>query len=134
MSAESVIDLIREVGVFRLGCTDGCLCMDFAVRGVSVDLHCHRTMGGRAWANNVKAPVIRAYSSHSEIQRTDLPPIAAEVERQLRAHEYFGGYEKYTVRFCSYDQDEALECIYCGSPRVEATGYYCAEHGPHNHM
>lgn len=73
---EKVMALIKEIGVWRLGNCDGCMCSHFALRNVTVDISCGKGTD-RA---------VRVYSAsgdydvdHDELLR----PIAEEVRQQV---------------------------------------------------
>lgn len=69
-----VLDLIKEVTIYRLGNWDGCSCSHFSVRNVNVDISCGK---GRD----------RGIFVHSNSMDYDdvelLRPIAEEVKRQV---------------------------------------------------
>ena len=46
---ELVLDLIKEVGVCRLGNWDGCCCSGFSVRNVNVDISCGKGRNRGIW-------------------------------------------------------------------------------------
>ena len=111
-SASDVVDLIREVGIYRLGTLEGCPCTSFEVRDVHVDVSCHKSSDHsvRVWSNHCD------YSDEN-YKRVDAAfrPIADEVLRQVDAYYDAGGEyaASYAVRFCSWEDDH---------PSAKATG------------
>ena len=98
-----VIDLIREVGIYRLGGYDGCPCTSFEVQSVSVDVSCHKS-----------SQCVRVHSHHMDycddnhrLDKSLLQPIADEVLRQVDEHyggngDYRAGY---SVKFQTWEQE-----------------------------
>lgn len=75
---EMVTAIIKEIGIWRLGHCDGCMCCSFALRNVNIDVHCGK---GQERA-------VRVYSSsgdYSDNHDEMLKPIAEEVQRQVKA-------------------------------------------------
>ena len=74
---EKVLAIIKELGIWRLGNCDGCMCSSFSLRNVHVDISCG------------KGPdrAVRVYSHSGDYESGDhdalLRPIAEEVKRQL---------------------------------------------------
>ena len=119
MDSKAALDLIRSVGVHGLGGYDGCLCTNFEVQGVHVDVSCRKSSGGIGF----RGTLLRVYSHHIGTEPTDLVPIAREVARQLVAMEE----TPVKVRFTDYEHDAKKICVYCGKPRTEAAGYLCED-------
>lgn len=67
--------LIREVGVWRLGATDGCDCTHFEVQATRVEVSCQRS--GRSIA------VSKTCHDDYGPNRAMLEAVAAEVQRQF---------------------------------------------------
>jgi hypothetical protein len=88
------VDLIRRVGVWKLGAYDGCNCAHFEVQAVRVDISCHKSQQ----TVEVKSVVADDYGCN----RAMLDAIAAEVVRQLGERvdpEFSEEYRKsYTVK------------------------------------
>lgn len=105
-SANSVADLIREVGVYRLGGSDGCPCTSFEVLNVNVSVSCHKSgdHGLRVWTNHAD------YSDENyRCVDAALRVIADEVLRQVDAYYDAGGEYAATfdVRYKSWEEDNA---------------------------
>ncbi len=78
---EVVVDLIREVGVGRLGNFDGCVCCHFEVRNVSVDVACGKGRNRGVW---VSSGSLDYYDQEQNcLDESLLRPIADEVKRQI---------------------------------------------------
>lgn len=76
---QRVVDLIREVGVERLGCFDGCVCCRFSVRHVDVEISCGKDGSRGVWISSRSL----SYSDGRDgCDETLLRPIAEEVRRQ----------------------------------------------------
>lgn len=71
---EKVVDLIKEVGIHRLGRLDGCLCCFFSVRNVDIQIAC-----GKGSERGVS---VGSGSMDYEGDVEMLRPIAEEVRRQ----------------------------------------------------
>jgi hypothetical protein len=73
---QRVMDVIREVGVHRLANLDGCICSDFSIRNVEVEIRCGKSSAPRG---------IRVSSQWREYMSgaVELRVIADEVVRQL---------------------------------------------------
>ena len=67
--------LVRDVGVWTLGATDGCDCTHFEVQAVRVEVSCQRS--GRS------VTVARTCAEDSGPNRAMLEAVAAEVVRQF---------------------------------------------------
>lgn len=70
---QRVLDVLREVGVHRLGNLDGCLCSHFSIRNVNVSITC-----GKGGARGIKV----GSGSMDYDNEEELRPIAEEVRRQ----------------------------------------------------
>jgi hypothetical protein len=99
----SVVDLIREVGIYRLSGYDGCPCANFEVQSVSVDVSCHKSDHS-----------VRVHSHHMDycddkyrLDTSLFQPIVEEVLRQVDAHYDAGGeYAKgFAVKFQTWEQE-----------------------------
>jgi hypothetical protein len=71
---EKVLAIVREVGVWRLGNWDGCVCSSFSIRNVDVDISCGKGRDQGVW---ISSP------SYEYNDREQLRPIAVEIVRQL---------------------------------------------------
>lgn len=80
---DNVCELIREVGVPRLGGWEGCCCCDFSVRSVHVDISCGKGSRGQA---------VWIWSHHMDYDdKETLRPVMEEVIRQLKELSGRGG-------------------------------------------
>lgn len=72
---QDIVDLVREVGVYRLCSRDGCTCGGFTVRNVEVEVSC-----GKGFDRGV-----RVFSNHFDYhgREDSLLPVAREVARQV---------------------------------------------------
>lgn len=100
----SVIELIREVGIYRLGGNDGCPCTNFEVQNVKVDVSCHKS------EQTVRVHTHHADWADDDYQATDtrlLEPIAREVLRQVDDYYQAGGEYAagFTVRYRSWESE-----------------------------
>jgi hypothetical protein len=102
-ASNGVVELIREIGIYRLGGNDGCPCTSFEVLNVHVAVSCHKS-----------EQCVRVYTHHAdytdENYRTDtsiLEPIAREVLRQVDGYYNAGGEyaEGFTVRYRAWEDD-----------------------------
>jgi hypothetical protein len=111
-AANAVADLIREVGIYRLGGSDGCPCTNFEVQNVHVSVSCHKSgdHGLRVWTNH-------ADYSDENYRRVDaaLRVIAQEVLRQV--DDYYDAHGEYAatfdIRYRSWEKDNRN----CGSAK-----------------
>jgi hypothetical protein len=71
---QRVTDLIREVGLHRLGNLDGCICCNFSIRNVDVEISC-----GKGGERGIK---VSSASMDYENGTSELKTIADEVHRQ----------------------------------------------------
>jgi hypothetical protein len=72
-----VVNLIKEVGIYRLSTLDGCLCGGFEIKGIDVDIACGkgRTRGIWVWpAHN---------GDYQEEGDEAIRPIGDEVAKQV---------------------------------------------------
>jgi hypothetical protein len=80
---EMVLAIIKEIGIWRLGNCDGCMCSNFSLRNVNVDISCGK---GTDRAVRVYSVSGDYYGEHDELLR----PIAEEVKRQVEASDHRG--------------------------------------------
>ena len=104
--AQGVVDLIREVGIYRLGLPDGCPCTDFEVQNVGVSVSCHKS-GNHG---------VRIWTKHMDYCRSDysicteaLRPIADEVLRQVDA--WYDADGDYAATFAVSFEDPNAQAI-----------------------
>ncbi len=72
-ASDDLVNLLRDVGVCRLGYFDGCICCEFEVRGVRFDLSCGK--GGKRG--------LRVSSHHGDYRvPEELRPAADEIAKQ----------------------------------------------------
>jgi hypothetical protein len=81
---EIVVDLIREVGVARLGHFDGCVCCHFNVRNIEIAISCGKGDERGLW---ISSPSLDYYleGTKDDSDPKLLRPIAEEVRRQVEA-------------------------------------------------
>lgn len=82
---EVVVDLLRDVGVDRLGYFDGCVCCHFKVRNVEIGVSCGKGRDRGIWVSSASLDYY-----DRELKGLDealLRPIAEEVQRQIEASE-----------------------------------------------
>lgn len=55
---EKVLDVIKDVGIHRLGNLDGCICCSFSIRDVNVSVSCGKgsNRGCRIYSNSMDYP------------------------------------------------------------------------------
>jgi hypothetical protein len=71
---QRVLQLMREIGVWRLGNCDGCMCTSFSIRYVDIDVSCGKGRERGVWVS----------SGSMDYSDTDLlQPIAEEIRRQI---------------------------------------------------
>jgi hypothetical protein len=72
---EKVLALIKEIGIWRLGNFDGCICSSFKLRDVNVDISCGKGMdrAARVYSNSMDF-----MEDHDE----QMKDIAEEIKRQ----------------------------------------------------
>lgn len=119
MNPERAVAIIRDVGVFGLGFTDGCICTSFSIQGIDVDISCRKGSNMDTIFREFYGIGIRVYSSSLDSTGEGLGLVAREVARQLADQ----GYD-IKVRLCNYDRDRECKCVWCGNPR-EKTAYLC---------
>ncbi len=73
-NVETVLSVIREVGIARLGYWDGCCCSSFSIKNVDVRISCGKSRERAVW--------ITGRHSDYDGEQT-LIPIMDEVMRQL---------------------------------------------------
>lgn len=83
---ELVLELIKEVGIKRLGNWDGCACSWFSVRNVNVDISCGKGGDRGIWVHSRSMDY-----DDSELLR----PIAEEVKCQVEQSDRRGPIQFY---------------------------------------
>lgn len=78
-----VLAIIKELGIYRLGNCDGCVCSSFSLRNVHVDISCGK---GTDRAVRVYSHSGDYDEGHDELLR----PIAEEVQRQVEGSDMRG--------------------------------------------
>lgn len=123
MRADKAIILMQSSGIFGLGEDDGCLCCNFNVMGVSVDISCYKS-----------EHCVRVHCGHLDRVPKDVERVAAEVLRQLGE---YADASSFRLRFCDYRDDhqnghrengvwvETYRCCYCHAPRPGRAAYLC---------
>jgi hypothetical protein len=118
MDANTVVTLLKEVGLRRLIYFDGCCCGGCHVAGVSIDVGC--------W--NGSEPfygmTVRVHSGEMGTLPKEYHLVAREVARQV--HEMVPWHDL-IVRYCDYGTDAKNRCVYCGKPRASADDYLCSK-------
>lgn len=84
--AKEVVELIREVGVFRLGMCDGCICCHFSVRNVDVYIACGKGVDRGIWVSSQSM----SYDNGEWGDGEPLNEIAEEVHRQVEGSDMRG--------------------------------------------
>lgn len=102
---DEVVDLIRGVGVHRLGYFDGCPCSSFSVLGVEVDISCGRGRKKGVW-------IVARSSDYWDFETGGmdlgmLRPIGEEVARQLDQLSNRGPFE---VHYREWNKDLDSDC------------------------
>lgn len=123
MNATKALELIKANGIFGLGDYDGCMCCNFEVCGVQVDISCRKSSGSSLFPD-FYGTTVRVHSRHMDATADDLKLVAAEVIKQVRERE---GHLPIQLRFCDYSDDKDLKCAYCGKERAVPQGYLCSE-------
>ena len=124
MNAKAAVDLLRKVGLFGLAESDGCLCMSFAVQGVTIDVACRKSTGCFVPGTpDFRGLVIRSHSRNLDTDLPGLRSVADEVAAQLGEE----GCE-IAIRLCDYRMDKDVLCCYCEKPRTDVAGYFCDKH------
>lgn len=119
---KAVIALIEQHGLFGLGGSDGCECVNFSLHGFDVSVSCHKS-----------EHTIRVSCHVMDFDPQDLIRIATDVQSRLTSG--------YRVRYCSYEDDHSrverapdwdhmmrikeARCCYCGAHRVDEKDYLC---------
>lgn len=85
---EMVVDLIRDVGVGRLGNFDGCICCEFKVRNVLVEISCGKGLDRGIWVSSGSMDYGDNLDGKADIEL--LKPIAEEVQRQVQGSDMRG--------------------------------------------
>lgn len=123
MDGPEALKLLKEVGVYRLCGTDGCLCMSCKVQGVTIDVTCRKS-NGYGWVRKVmpefRGTLVRVYSRHLDKCGDDLAAIAKEIAAQISEDT-----SSATARFCDHRHDDEQLCTYCDKPREDLRGYLC---------
>lgn len=87
MDAKAAIELLREVGIYRLCGTEGCLCMSCEIQGISIDVSCRKSNGSRIEElPEFYGTVIRVSSHHLDSNAAELQLVADEVKAQLESN------------------------------------------------
>lgn len=116
MDGQAALALIRDVGVWKLGDFDGCLCGHFVVKGVEVDIACRKSSGSHG-----RTTMLRVHSESLDASIEELVPIADEVRRQIGE----GDGTPIATRYCDWLKDKNNACCWCGKPRADADAYLC---------
>lgn len=127
-SVENALSIIKEVGYGRLAGYDGCVCSSVSIHNIDIEVSCRKgggCMGGKI-QEGFYGPVIHVSTGTIDIEAEDLAPLAAEVKREI--DEVDSGRDKSIIRLCSWKDDSEGRCAYCGEPRAERWGYFCAKH------
>lgn len=119
MDAKAALEVIRANGVYKLADFDGCLCGDFRIKGINVDISCRKS-GIDASGAYFLGIIIRVHSRSLDADGPGLLAIAKEVASQLKKEGY-----PILVRFCNYHHDKERICIYCEEKRSDPLGYLC---------
>jgi hypothetical protein len=122
--AKQLLSILDRVSIFELGCDEGCMCLHFSVAAFSVDISCHKSSGGRMFAD-FRGITIRVHSRNMGVGLDDLQLVARRIVATV--HEA-AEYTALLLRYCSWKQDDNNECVYCGSPRAVLTDYLCPKH------
>lgn len=123
MDAKAAARLIAEKGIFGLGGYDGCMCTNFEVQGVHIDISCRKSSGGSMF-KDFYGTTIRVWTNHLDGDAKGLGQVAAEVIREVRKNE---GHLPIKLRFCGYKYDAEKSCTYCGKPRPDQERYLCTK-------
>ncbi len=99
--SEGVVELIREVGAYRLGGYDGCPCTSFEVQSVSVHVSCHKSdYSVRVHSHNVDY-CDEKYALDTRL----LQPIADEVLRQVAEGRGIEYADEMPIKFQTWEQE-----------------------------
>lgn len=118
MDAPRAVELLKEVGISRIAYFDGCLCSSSRIKGVDIDTTCRKSTGSLYF----HGLLIRVYSPSLDAMPDDLRMVAEEVVRQMRA---LDGWSPMALRYCSFENDHKLECLYCAKSRATRDAYLC---------
>jgi len=79
---ERIVELVREIGVWRLGNFDACVCSRFSIRSVEVEINCGKA---RPRGVRISSVAMDYWNGSSEDGNNEilLRPIAEEVARQV---------------------------------------------------
>jgi len=114
--------LVKDIGIYGLCGTDGCLCMNCVVQGISIDISCRKSDAGmRQIDPDFFGIKLRVHTGSMDASGESLKEVAEEVVRQLRDQGY-----AFLIRYCDYEHDAKCKCGYCGKPR-EPKAYLCSE-------
>lgn len=88
MNYNPALDTIKKVGVGELCHTDGCMCLNFSIHQVHVDVACRKSSGS---VHGNGGTTIRVYSHSMDYDEADdaLRAVGEEVARQMA--EWNGG-------------------------------------------
>jgi hypothetical protein len=121
VNGKAALELVREIGIGRLGGFDGCLCTSCEVQGVNIDVSCRKSNGSTTKiAPGFYGILIRVHSQHMDAGGDELEAVAREVAQQLA-----GEGCAIMARFTDYRHDAEGRCTYCGKPRSDLAGYLC---------
>lgn len=126
MNSKAAIDLLKEVGIYRLIDFDGCLCGGCEIQGISIDISCRKSSGGFKFSEDFHGTTVRVHSRHLDSSFSELQEVANEVVGLLKSEA--GERGEIGVRLCEYEMDKESTCVWCNGPRSDASGYYCAQH------
>jgi len=110
-SGADAVALLREVGLFRLGGTDGCLCSGCEIVNYEIYFSCRKSD---------KTLYVRCPSMGTSME--DLQAVAIEAMRQIREQD---NWSELRVRFGNYAETHQNKCVYCAKPRKDPDGYLC---------
>lgn len=110
MNCAAALALIKQHGIYGLAGSDGCLCANFNVMGVEVDIACRKSTG--SMFSDHYGTVLRVTNRCLDSDPDGLKAIAVECANYLRAH------GDVLVRFTTYDEDKDCKCSYCGKKRA----------------
>lgn len=98
--SEMVLEIIKNVRVHGLGKWDGCVCCNFSIRGVNVDINCGKGATRGIWIYSNHMDYMEGYVDGDH--DTLLKPIAEEIKRQVDAGSMRGPFE---YHFCEFGKD-----------------------------
>ncbi len=117
---DKAIQLLKEVGLYELCGSDGCLCGSCEIQGVHITVSC--------WKSSAELPdgsrgiLVRVYSRGMDVNPADLFKVAFEVGKQVHA---LAPHTNLHVRFCDYQHDREWKCVYCSNKRDVKWDYLC---------